>query len=101
MAIPKQEKDMDQQPFLDKEPHDWNSNDSRSSTVDGDDLPSRAHPPRHSPRWAILFHIFLILTYTAIFTYITKAHFQGSDIRPCLTYCNPHLQQALYSQNPN
>ncbi len=101
MAIPKQEKDMDQQPFLEKEHHDWASNDSRSSTVDGDDLPSRTHPRRHSPGWAILFHSLLILTYTAIFFYITKAHFQGSDIRPRLTYCNPSLQQPLHSQNPN
>lgn len=87
MALPKQGKDMDRQPFLEKELHDWDSNDSRSSTVDGDEFPPRTKSRQHSFRWAVLFHIALILTYTAISFYIIKVHFKPSNIRPQLTYC--------------
>jgi len=100
MALPKQEKDMDRQPFLGKEHHDWDSSDSRSSTLDGDEFSPRTQSRQHSFRWAILSHIILILTYTAIFVYLIKTHFNPSNIRPQLTYCKPHHQQAIYAQRP-
>lgn len=86
MAMPKQEKDMDRQPFLGKEHHDWDSTDSKSSTVDGDEFPPRPQGRRHF-RWTLLIHIVLILTYTAIFFIVTKVHLKPSGIRPQLTYC--------------
>lgn len=97
MALPKQENDMDRQPFLGKEHHDWDSSDSRSSTVDGDESSPRTQSRRHSLQWAILSHIILILTYTAIFFYLIKPHFNPSNIRPQLTYCETHHQQAIYA----
>lgn len=87
MAMPKQEKDMDRQPFLGKEHHDWDSTNSRSSTVDEDEFPPRIQGRRHSFRWTLLFHIALIFTYTAIFFIVTKVHFKPSSIRPRLNYC--------------